>query len=176
MIYGILYGQGASGLGTMYGVREDYAKTYINFIFNEYPELRTWRMGLLNAIDERNYLRNPYGRIRWLWNRMFATEAFICLPQGCAADVIYESMIELKQRLPKPARMAMQVHDSILIACPASMRDEVSTLQKEIMTKPREALRGYHIPIKQGAGRSYEEATHEEGLHGDWRRLRRVVR
>jgi uracil-DNA glycosylase family 4 len=173
MIYGIMYGQGAGGLGMMYGVEEAYAQRYIDYIFSEYPELKQWRNGLLNTIDERNFLRNPYGRIRWLWNKSFATQAYICLPQGTAADVIFESMIELEDALPAGATMAVQCHDSLLVHCHGDQRDEVSRIMEEVMQRPRDVLGGMSFPTKGGAGYSYDEASKEEGLIGDWRKLRR---
>jgi DNA polymerase I-like protein with 3'-5' exonuclease and polymerase domains len=176
MYYGIQFGQRAAGLATMYGVEQAYAQRFIDFIWSEYPELKRWRDGLLNTVEERNYLKNPYHRVRWLWNRNFATEAFICLPQMTEFDMMAESALELAKLLPSPARQLMWVHDEIVVTCPETMAEEVSELMGKVMSRGREKLDGFGCPTKATIGRNYDEASREEGLAGDWRRLRRTVR
>lgn len=176
MYYGIQFGQGKRGLAVMYGVEQDHAEKFINFLWSEYPRTKQWRDGILNTIEDRNYLRNPYGRIRWLWNKNFATEAFIALPQMTEADMLFESVIELRKVLPSPARIMFPVHDEIVVTCPADMAEEVASIMVRVMSKPRESLEGFSCPADSQIGLNYYEASHEEGMAGDWRRLRRQVR
>jgi len=176
MYYGIQFGQGARGLAVMYGVDEMHAQNFINFLWTEYPHTKRWRDGIINSIEERNYLRNPYGRLRWLWNKNFATEAFIALPQMTEADMLFESLIELRKTLPSPARIMFPVHDEIVTTCPHEMAEDVASMMVRVMSKPRETLDGFNCPAESQIGLNYYEASHEVGMAGDWRRLRRQVR
>lgn len=176
MYYGVQFGQGARGLATMYGVEETHAKGFIDFLWREYPATKRWRDGIINSIDERNYLRNPYHRIRWVWNKNFATEAFIALPQMTEFDMMAESAIKLAKVLPSPARQLMWVHDEINVTCPADQAEEVAKIMTEVMSEPRESLDGFRCPVEAQIGTNYGEASSEAGMAGDWRRLRRTVR
>ena len=56
--------------------------------------------------------------------------------QGTASDIIKAAMIEVERRLEKGgynAKLIMQVHDELIIDCPADEEKEVSDLLKNCM-------------------------------------------
>jgi hypothetical protein len=95
----------------------------------------------------------------------YFTESLSFLPQSSAADIIFRAMIALMyerigwsfqkvsqivriaEPLPKPARLHLSVHDSLLFGCPGEMVDEVVFILQRVMTQGWPELGGFAIPI-----------------------------
>src|SRR5262249_32772942 len=92
--------------------------------------------------------------------RAFAENATLNTPvQGSAAGIIKRAMIDLEralERSPLHGRMLLQVHDELVLECPASELAETTELVKRCMEQAVELA----VPLKVdvGAGRSWLEA------------------
>jgi DNA polymerase I-like protein with 3'-5' exonuclease and polymerase domains len=122
---------------------------------------------------EKGFLTTPFGRKRWFWTSSYYTEALSFLPQSTAADVIFRSMIGLMyervnwpksmamniapivEPLSKPARLLLQVHDSLIFECPTEMVDQLVEVVTRVMTQPWPELGGMSIPIGIKIGESW---------------------
>jgi DNA polymerase-1 len=61
--------------------------------------------------------------------------------QGTAADVMKMAMIEVDRQLPDGAKQLLQIHDSILVECPADQAKQVA----KILTVAMEGI--YKLPV-----------------------------
>lgn len=55
--------------------------------------------------------------------------------------------------LPQPARLLLQVHDSLLVECPAHQVDEVTKCLKTVMEQPWPQMGGFYVPAEIKAGK-----------------------
>jgi DNA polymerase I-like protein with 3'-5' exonuclease and polymerase domains len=92
------------------------------------------------------------------------------LPQSTAADIIYRAMLGLMYErvgltgqqaqkvcpligtLPRPCRLLLQVHDSLVFECPNDLVDEVKATLKAVMEQPWKELNGLVIPVSIKVG------------------------
>jgi DNA polymerase I-like protein with 3'-5' exonuclease and polymerase domains len=67
--------------------------------------------------------------------------------------------------LPRPAQLVLQVHDSLLVACPQNLVEDCIRAMKAAMEQNWDPLGGYSIPasFKVGAvGQSWGELSNYE--------------
>lgn len=143
--FGILYGMSPHGLSAATGMTWEQATTFIS----KYKELRTPLFAYMDSIKEsarkNGYVETLLGRRRPMPDihssnfvvRQAAERAAINMPiQGTEADLMKLAMVQaydaLAQKVPK-ARMLLQIHDSILVECPASDADQVAQLLRSTM-------------------------------------------
>ena len=53
--------------------------------------------------------------------------------QGTEADLMKRAMIKVDSLLPDGADLVLQIHDSLIIECDESLREEVSKILQETM-------------------------------------------
>ena len=131
-----------------------------------------WQERTGNQAIKDGILTTVFGRKRWFWSQSGYTEGIRFLLQSTAADILFRSLIGLCYEridwpieealkvcpilcpLPKPARLVLTVHDSILIETPIALRDEVIQCLNTVMTQGWQELAGYSIQvdIKYGEG------------------------
>lgn len=137
-----------------------------------------WQERTGNEAAREGVLTNIFSRKRWFWSHSAYTEGIRFFPQSTGADICFRAMIammyeriqwpeELARKvapilcpLPHPARLVLQVHDSLLVECPLALVDEVAFCMKTCMEQPWPELAGYSIPaaFKVGApGDSWAE-------------------
>lgn len=98
------------------------------------------------------------------------TEGVRFPPQSTGADISFRAMISLCYEqikwpieralkvvdvlapLPWPARLLLQVHDSLLVECPLAIKEQVIDAMRKAMTQPFKELGGYSIPIDVKVG------------------------
>ncbi|XAL99106.1 DNA polymerase I [Phycisphaeraceae bacterium D3-23] len=100
-------------------------------------------------IDDRN------GQKRQLAERL----AINSVVQGSAADLIKVAMVNLQHRIEEeslPAKLLLQIHDELVVECPASEADRISQVVQEAMTGAMELS----VPLKVdvGVGKDWFEA------------------
>jgi uracil-DNA glycosylase family 4 len=136
-----------------------------------------WMMARANEAGRTSVLTNPFARKRWFWTESLATEAASFIPQSTGADIIFRAMIGLMyerigwplekalqvspicEALPWPARLLIQVHDSLVLECPEELVPEVVRVLKRVMSQPWKQLGGMWIPVGIKVGPSWGEAT-----------------
>ena len=140
--FGTLYGQGPHSLANLTGMSYVQAKEFISKYFAKRPHLRRYLDQIRSQSEKQGYIETFFGRRRLLpeiKNRNFQVREAsfrqaINMPiQGTEADLMKMAMIELDKHLEPDCRQAMQVHDSILVECPAAKAEAVGALMKKVM-------------------------------------------
>lgn len=165
LVLGTNYGLGAAKIAATYDLPLQEVKDLMLTWKREIKETIRWQGEVSRQAKTQGWLVTPFGRKRWFYDADYHTKALSFLPQSVAADVIFRAMIGLMYKrinwpeekvrcivqvyepLPKPARMILQVHDSLLFEYPKSMREEVLRVVKKVMEQPFAELGGYKIPV-----------------------------
>ena len=128
--FGIVYGQGAFGLGQTLGIPQGEAKDFIDAYFERFVRVPEFVRQVIEGGKEKGYVTTLFNRRRYLpdlnsRNRNFRNAAertaVNSVIQGSAADIIKRAMIAISERLRKEkrkARMLVQVHDELLFEAP----------------------------------------------------------
>ena len=166
--FGIVYGISEFSLADDIGVSRYEARTYIESYLNNYQGIRNYMKQVVDDARARGYTQTMYGRRRYIPElkstnymiRQGAERVALNTPiQGSAADLIKLAMIRvdraLAERYPE-AELILQVHDELIVECPASIADEVAALVSEQMQQVAEL----HVPLLAEAkwGSSWYEA------------------
>jgi len=166
--FGLLYGMGPQRVARETGMTLAEAKGFVERYFASFPTIRAWMDRLLEEARQRGYVETLLGRRRRVPDlnstdnrvRVFAENAALNTPvQGSAADIIKRAMLDLERALAGSklrAQMLLQVHDELVLECPARELDETKTLLKRCM---EQAVK-LSVPLKVdvGAGKSWLEA------------------
>jgi len=143
--FGILYGQGEFGLAQSVGFSREEAREFIGAYFTRFPRVREYIDGALERAREEGYVTTLMGRRRYLPDlrsrnyglRAAAERMAINAPlQGSAADLIKIAMIRVAGELARRdlgARLALQVHDELILDVPSANVPAVRALVKEAM-------------------------------------------
>jgi DNA polymerase-1 len=152
--FGILYGMSPHGLSIATGMTRDQAVTFIE----KYKQVR---QPLFDYMDRTRELARRQGYVETLFGRRrpspdinssnfivraAAERAAINMPiQGTEADLMKMAMIEVDKVLHAQhpeAKQLLQIHDSILIECPAEIAEETGKLVQEVMENI------YELPVR----------------------------
>ena len=157
--FGIVYGISAFSLSEDIGVPVYEAKEYINRYMEKYHGVRDYMESVVKKAKEDGYAATLYGRRRPLpelsssnFNlRSFGERVARNMPiQGTAADIMKIAMINvynaLKRKIPQ-AKLLLQIHDELIVECPAHLAPEVVTL----LTKEMEAAASLSVPLTADA-------------------------
>ena len=169
---------GARKLATTHDLAEKDAKELILKWREINYRSAQWQEETGNRAQRDGILVNAFGRKRWFWSHSAYTEGIRFLPQSTGADICFRAMIGMMYEriglrfdlarkaspilcaLPRPARLVLQVHDSILIEAPQVLVPEVVQCMQTVMQQPWPEMAGYSIPVdvKVGApGASWAE-------------------
>jgi DNA polymerase-1 len=143
--FGILYGMSPHGLSIATGMTYEQAGHFIK----EYTAVRKPLMAYLEGLKERarkdGYVETLFGRRRPMPDihssnfmvRSAAERAAMNMPiQGTEADLMKLAMIKVDDLLRaqhNDCKQLLQIHDSILVECPAEVADRIAKLLKETM-------------------------------------------
>jgi len=159
--FGIMYGMGPRSLSQQMGIGLPEAQEFIASYFRVFARVREYLDACLEEARRRGYVETLFGRRRYLAGlasssgaeRSFAERAAINAPiQGSAADLMKLAMIRvhrsLKQSFPS-ARLLLQVHDELLLECPAVEAEEVAARVRHEM----ESAFPLRVPLEVSVGR-----------------------
>jgi len=143
--FGVMYGMGARSLAQQMGIGLPEAEDFIRHYFGVYARVREFLDDTLAEARRRGWVQTLLGRRRYLPDlgsangavRSLAERAAINTPiQGSAADLMKLAMARvdaaLKRRNPS-ARLLLQVHDELLLECPAAEAGAVAALTRAEM-------------------------------------------
>ncbi|MGN0462547.1 MAG: DNA polymerase I [Ruminococcus sp.] len=145
--FGIVYGIGAYSLAKDIGVSNKEAKNYIDSYLRHYSGIDRYMKEVVEKAKETGYVETTFGRRRYLpeltasngMTRAFGERVARNAPiQGTAADIIKIAMIKVDKRLSKEnleARLILQVHDELIVECPAHETMVVAMILQEEMEK-----------------------------------------
>ena len=143
--FGIVYGISPFSLSQDIGVTVQQAKEYMDKYFAHYAGVRSYMDAVVEQAKQDGYVSTLFGRRRWvpeLKSSNFNTRSFgervaLNAPiQGTAADIIKLAMIRVRDRLKAEGlrgRLVLQVHDELIVECPAEESELVQRLVKEEM-------------------------------------------
>ena len=162
---GLNYGMGALKIANTFDLELKEVKDLVFKwkTLNSATEL--WQQETAARAKAEGFLTTPFGRKRWFYTNSYFTESLSFLPQSSAADIIFRAMIALMYErigwpfenvsrivpivkpLPRPCRLHLSVHDSLLFGCPGEMVDDVVPLIQDVMQQGWPELGGFAIPI-----------------------------
>ena len=143
--FGIVYGISAFSLAQDIGVSVAEAKAYMERYFETYQGVRQYMTDVVAKAEQDGYVQTLMHRRRALpelkssnFNmREFGKRVALNMPvQGTAADIMKLAMVRVHHRLKREglrARLLMQVHDELIVECPASEREQAERLLTEEM-------------------------------------------
>ena len=143
--FGIVYGISAFSLSQDIGVSVAEAKAYMEAYFATFPGVRRYMDQVVEGARESGYVETMFHRRRELpelkssnFNlRSFGERVALNMPiQGTAADIMKLAMIAVWRRLrteQPQARLVLQVHDELIVECPADEAEAVARLLEEEM-------------------------------------------
>jgi DNA polymerase-1 len=176
IVHGVNYAEGALKISKINDIPFQDVKIIMNMWKDEIRETIQWQGRTASEAAKLGYLANPFGRKRWFYTASKYTESISFLPQSTAADIIFRVMIGLMyervgwpeslvnkvvqvyEPLPEPARLLLQVHDSLILEAPESLVGEVVRVIKKIMLQPWPELAGFTIPIGVKVGDDWGSA------------------
>jgi DNA polymerase-1 len=135
--FGIMYGMGARSLSQQMGIGLAEAQEFIANYFKVFSRVRAYLDSSLEEARRRGFVETLFGRRRYLPDiasgsgarRSMAERVAINTPiQGAAADLMKLAMIRVHAALRRQhpsARLLLQVHDELLLECPADEGDAV---------------------------------------------------
>ena len=166
--FGIVYGISEFSLADDIGVSRYEARAYIDSYLTKYHGVRSYMKEVVSKARESGYTTTMFGRRRYIpelkssnFNiRQAAERIALNTPiQGSAADLIKLAMIRvdaaLSARYPD-AKLILQVHDELIVECPAEIAQDVSLLVSEQMQQ----VAALKVPLLAEAkwGNSWYEA------------------
>ena len=166
--FGIVYGISPFSLSQDIGVSVQEAKEYMDKYFAHYSGVRAYMDGVVEQAKQTGFVATLFGRRRWvpeLKSSNFNTRSFgervaLNAPiQGTAADIIKLAMIRVRDRLRAEGlkgRLVLQVHDELIVECPAEEADRICSLVEEEM----EGVAALSVPLlaETHAGKSWADA------------------
>ncbi len=166
--FGIVYGISDFSLSQDIGVARWEAKEYMEKYFATYSGVHDYMTDIIQKAKADGYVATLFGRRRWLpelkssnFNlRSFGERVALNMPiQGTAADIMKLAMLHVAQRLKEEkleARLVLQVHDELIVECPAGETEQV----KMLLTEEMESVASLSVPLiaEAYAGKSWAGA------------------
>lgn len=153
--FGIVYGISAFSLAGDLGISTKEAKQYIESYFSLYPKIDGYLKRLVDEATKLGYTQTLFGRRRYISElsspnaivRALGKRIAMNSPiQGTAADIMKIAMVRVHNRLSREvpsAKLIMQVHDELIVECPAEVQKTVS----EILTREMQSAATLSVPL-----------------------------
>lgn len=165
--FGTMYGQGPHALSLLTGMDFKSAKHFIDKYFEIRPKLKEFIEKTRQQALEQGYVENIFGRRRPTPDvkssnfavREAAFRAAVNMPmQGSAADIMKLAMIAIDRELRSQhndCNILLQIHDSVLVECPAPVAERIAKLVKETMENVYDA--GVKLTVDTSIGNNWGE-------------------
>jgi DNA polymerase-1 len=149
--FGVLYGMSPHGLSAATSMSRDEAKAFIDTYFALRAPIRAYMDNTVKQALSDGYVQTLFGRRRPTPDlqssnfivREAAKRAAINMPiQGTEADLMKLAMLEVEEELKGLGEQLLQIHDSILVECPAKNAEKVAHILKDTMENI------YKLPVK----------------------------
>jgi len=166
--FGLIYGMGPQKLAADLGIKLAEAKEFIERYFERLAGLKTFYESVEAEAREHGFVTTLAGRRRLLpdinsrnnnLQSQARRQAINTLIQGSAADIIKLAMLaadrdETLKGLS--ARLILQVHDELLLECPAASAEAAASRLEEIMAGVYELA--VPLAVDKGIGSTWAEA------------------
>ncbi len=140
--FGVLYGMSPHGLSAATGMSFTEAKNFIDHYFELRAPIQKFINDTLEKARTIGYVETYFGRRRPTPDvnssnfmvREAAKRAAANMPiQGTEADLMKMAMLRVDEKIGDLGDQILQVHDSILVECPAENSEKVAELLKNTM-------------------------------------------
>lgn len=140
--FGILYGMSPHGLSSATDMTFTEAKIFIDEYFNLRKPIRNYLNAILAKARTDGYAETYFGRRRPTPDilssnfmvRSGAERAAANMPiQGTEADLMKLAMIAIDKKIAGLGEQILQVHDSIVVECPAENAGKVSEILRDTL-------------------------------------------
>jgi DNA polymerase-1 len=143
--FGVMYGMSAFRLSNELRISRTDAASFIEAYFNTYAGIRRYIDELIKKTEETGYASTILGRRRYIpainsrnkTEKAAAERVAVNTPiQGSAADIVKTAMLNLDKALSasgSSARLLLQVHDELILECPARDAPGVAVLVRDVM-------------------------------------------
>ncbi|MDR1164826.1 MAG: DNA polymerase I [Deltaproteobacteria bacterium] len=144
--FGIIYGQGAFGLGRALKIGQGVARDFIQRYFERFPGVKKFMEETPQKAKREGLVATLHGRRRYLpeinssnaLRRQEAERVAINTTiQGTAADLMKIAMLRVWRRLGAEglaAKIVLQVHDELIVECPDAEVEAAQAILREEMT------------------------------------------
>jgi DNA polymerase-1 len=167
--FGVIYGMGEQRLARETGITPKEAREFIDAYFRTYPRVKAFHEEQLRLAMERGYVETILGRRRHIRDELTSPDGGVAANarnnaintpiQGSAADIVKKAMIEVHRRLATSkldARLLLQVHDELVLECPADQVDRLTALLRDAMEKVVDLK--VPLVVDVGSGENWLEA------------------
>ena len=163
--FGVIYGQGDSGLSKSLGIPRAEASNFIAAYFRRYEGVRRFMNETLERARAGEAVRSMLGRRRLLptirsanrAERLAAERIAMNMPiQGTAADLLKLAMLALKEPPTPGARMTLSVHDELVFEVPEAEVAEAEAKIKHAMEHAFELA--VPLTVEVGHGPNWNDA------------------
>ncbi|MEI7539371.1 MAG: DNA polymerase I [Candidatus Saccharibacteria bacterium] len=140
--FGVLYGMSPHGLSAATGMNFTESKKFIDEYFELRQPIRKYIDKTIEDARIKGYVETYFGRRRPTPDvlssnfmvRASAERAAANMPiQGTEADIMKLAMIRVDKKLVGLGEQILQVHDSILVECPAENADRVADVLRDTL-------------------------------------------
>jgi DNA polymerase-1 len=155
--FGVIYGQGDSGLAKSLGIPRGEAESFIAAYFHRYHGVRRFMEETLDRARAAGSIRTLLGRQRLMPDirnpnrarRLAAERIAMNTPiQGTAADLLKLAMLALAAPVTPGCRMILTVHDELVFEVPTAEVGDALALIKQRM----EAVYALDVPLVVDVG------------------------
>lgn len=155
--FGVIYGQGESGLAKALGIEQKVAAEFIAAYFERYQGVRAFLDETLRIAREGGAVQSLLGRRRILpdigssnrQKRLAAERIATNMPiQGSAADILKLAMLSLRSDITPGTRLVLTVHDELVFEVP---EDEVPEAKRIIAERMSHAIE-LSVPLEVSVG------------------------
>jgi DNA polymerase-1 len=156
--FGVIYGQGESGLSKALGIKRSDAADFIAAYYRRYEGVRRFMNETLERARTGEAVRSALGRRRLLpairsanrSERLAAERIAMNMPiQGTAADILKLAMLSLREPVTPGTRMILTVHDELVFEVPEG---EVAEAAERIRTSMQNVF-PLAVPLVVDVGR-----------------------
>lgn len=144
--FGLIYGMSPFGLTRYTDLTLAEAEDFVQAYFRQFPGVKRYLDGMRRLATEQGYVETLLGRRRYFPALKTLTdrnqrgreerEAINAPIQGTAADIMKIAMIRVPVALAEAglsAKMILQVHDELVLECPAEELAQTAPLVQKVM-------------------------------------------
>lgn len=163
--FGVLYGMSPHGLAAATGMTFIAAKQFIDEYFRLRAPIRTYIDATIAKAKTDGYVETYFGRRRPTPDarssnfivRSAAERAAANMPiQGTEADLMKLAMIAVEREIEGFGVQVLQIHDSILVECPAENAEKIRDILKNTMEQIAPEL-AVTLKVDASIGRNWGE-------------------
>ncbi len=157
--FGVLYGMSVVGFAEAAGMDWERARDFIDEYMVDFAGIAKYVEDTKEKVRKKGYVETVLGRRRYLSqvdssgfsSRQAVERMAINMPiQGTAADIIKIAMVKLVKRLPREARLLLQVHDELVLEIKENKIEQTAKIIKDVMEGALKLCVPLKVDIKVG--------------------------